>query len=359
MVVSGVNFDNLGDHDAAVALNGLSMWHRPRNEEVGPTKDYKLDLKYTNNILDGYPFLYRNPRTGRRAIICFCEKVGSTMWKAVILRALDPNYFRLMKQNDFGPHQADKNLRLPHFKEFYSAINDTSVPRFLLVRNPYTRALSGYLDKVASAPLNVSCPYSAGFNRSLGFEEFTTYLRTTYNTRGRVNDHFMPITSKCYHRGGMSFDFNLKVEHMAHWYEPFVRYLSLQSEVSSGWNFSSAWHRSNESCFYSAPGKTCDQMFSSSNSVGYSAASSSPGGGSPVAASEDPVSAALRRGRSTHDQHAEAKLQQYYSPHSATEISKFAHLDFSRFRYPLWDGVNPAAYLRNVSEVTPMYTPLQ
>ena len=32
---------------------------------------------------DGYPFLFVNNRTGKKAIICIPPKVGSTVWKQV------------------------------------------------------------------------------------------------------------------------------------------------------------------------------------------------------------------------------------------------------------------------------------
>ena len=48
---------------------------------------------------------------------------------------------------------------------------------------------------------------------------------------------------------------------MEQWYEPFFTLLGMVSSLQTGWNVSTWQLYSHQPCFYTPPGRRCDQMF--------------------------------------------------------------------------------------------------
>ena len=59
----------------------------------------------------------------------------------------------------------------------------------------------------------------------------------------------------------LEYDYYLKLEEMAGWYEPLVRVLEFDEATRSGWNESGPyWKGGRGECFYTPPGRSCDEM---------------------------------------------------------------------------------------------------
>ena len=193
-------------------------------------------------IYDGFPYLFHIPETGAKAIVCLCEKVGSTAWKATLIKALNAHYFSAsLSKPKSSSHQNVPNLPKYTAEDFKKFLNDSTIPRFMFVRNPFSRVISGWTDKTDQ-------DYYATFNRSMGFEKFVYHLRDNrFSLHREVNDHFYPLVNKCLQFGGITYDYFLKVEQMDYWYGPFIRKLKLEGVVSSGWEEYHAAHRGDSS----------------------------------------------------------------------------------------------------------------
>ena len=144
-------------------------------------------------------------------------------------------------------------------------------------------------------------------------------------------------------------------------YEPFMRMLSMDASVSSGWNHSTKWHTNKHhlDCFYLKTGcDHCDGMFT--EACGRS--SSAKADGSNLPASFHALDSLIKTQNDAH----ENKLKQLYAtiardPPSQTPaaakavrgarlaeerydrrladlISEAFAEDFKRYQYPLWDG---------------------
>jgi len=208
------------------------------------------------SLLDGFPYLYINPETKQKAIICFCEKVGSTSWKALLYKSFNESQFQSMNILKFDPHAAQyKNRFTPKTTKeiFEAAVKNKSIPRIMLVRNPYSRLLSGFLDKVNVTNAVQRRLFFKGFkDKSGAYASFVKYVRgvherdiePTNRKAPFLNDHYMLQSDKCFIPGGMRYDYILKVEHTAIWYPFLINLLGLQKVASSGWNFTNAWRRS-------------------------------------------------------------------------------------------------------------------
>ena len=51
-------------------------------------------------IIDGFPFLFKHPKTNMTAIVCLPEKIASTTWKSLFIKVenyLNPLYIHKLK----------------------------------------------------------------------------------------------------------------------------------------------------------------------------------------------------------------------------------------------------------------------
>lgn len=110
-----------------------------------------------------------------------------------------------------------------------------------------------------------------GFEPGGGFEAFLGNLTRLQPDQADI--HYRPMSRQCGMQCGtatatsrpgcVSYDYVLKTEHMARWYEPFARLLGLEETVQAGWNVSTKWWRGAPpgGCFYAPPGRSCAGMF--------------------------------------------------------------------------------------------------
>ena len=291
-----------------------------------------------DKMLDGCPFLFRNNRTGQRAIMCLNEKVGSTAWMLLMRRAMAPAegaVTDIMRRYPMGPYGAAAES----LSDFTRAAEDASVPRIMMVRNPYSRLLSAFTDKLQNGKSHTFSMRSRKFyayitqamnttrvNLLAGarskpaktFAGFTTALSGLSPIVLRLDGHFAPLALHC--GNPELFDYFLHVEDMADWYLPVVRALSLEPFASHGWNVSVAAAAYPEyarvgtfenDCFYTPHAKSCETFHRNSITRPSIPRASSPG------------------------QYADfAKLSSFFTPALADLVTKWAARDLSLFGYP-------------------------
>ena len=131
-------------------------------------------------VFDGFPYLYINPQTNQKAIICFCEKVGSTAWKTLLLKSFNDTNF-LSSSAHGGEYKNDSTPKITR-DVYEAALIDPDIPKLMFIRNPYSRLLSGYGDKVyniTDAYLRRS--YFKGFKaKDKNFANFVQYVKEVH-----------------------------------------------------------------------------------------------------------------------------------------------------------------------------------
>merc|ERR1719181_322973 len=291
----------------------------------GTAAHFRAALPCRPRMIDGKPFLFQSPaQPDHKAFVCLNEKVGSTTWKLALLRA--------------GPHTKFHNLTVsPHGAPAKPTCGkyskDVAVPRFMMVRNPYSRLLSGFMDKcvgTASDKLHVGL-LPSGFAGHVcasiddPVRAFPAFVAAVIDEDpDRLNGHFSLLSEHCHVDAG--YDYYLPTEQTVHWYEPFVAALDLGEAVRTGWDLSTQWWRNDGSkCFYHPPGLRCD--------------------GAPLGT----VRAGALSGDSFHATGSDARLGEFYTPELARAVSEWAKADLEEFGYPAWDGVDGAGYLRRIS----------
>eukprot|EP00510_Aplanochytrium_minuta_P005788 CAMPEP_0184014618 /NCGR_PEP_ID=MMETSP0954-20121128/5785_1 /TAXON_ID=627963 /ORGANISM="Aplanochytrium sp, Strain PBS07" /LENGTH=221 /DNA_ID=CAMNT_0026295171 /DNA_START=53 /DNA_END=715 /DNA_ORIENTATION=- len=101
------------------------------------------------NVGSVSPFLFRNPRTGKQAIICLVPKGGSTTFKQLFSKAMQLKSRRTKKSRGKRSSSPFVNAYSTFSAEdFNDAYRNPEVKRFIIVRDPYVRFLSAYRDKI-------------------------------------------------------------------------------------------------------------------------------------------------------------------------------------------------------------------
>lgn len=106
------------------------------------------------------------------------------------------------------------------------------------VRNPYTRLLSGFLEKLSGGKWhhrNVVAHGGPYESTPEGFESFVERLVYMRDHGIAVNNHFAPLAERCGIDSGMQYDLYLRVEEIDMWYAEVVDFLGLREAVKSGW----------------------------------------------------------------------------------------------------------------------------
>ena len=210
-----------------------------------------------------------------------------------------------------SPHSAPA---IPGCHNYTSANNF----RFMVVRNPYSRLLSGYLDKCILqgnlCPVDVSL---ARKNPVSGFAQLVAHIRSGAN----LNSHFTLLTQHCGIQDG--YDYYLPTEQMDLWYSPFSNLTGLTQALRFGWNMTTHWWSGKSECFYQVRGHDCDGH------------------------SSDGVLGGV--GHSFHASSADSQLDVFFNPSLARAVTNWAEPDLAEFGYRPWGGVNGLAYLRSIS----------
>jgi len=223
---------------------------------------------------------------GVTSVLCLIEKAGSTTWNALL--------------------EHDRHI----MPQIGGALSTATPPVVTLVRNPYARFLSAFLDKAARHKRGIT------FNGT--FAEFAVNLAgcdpdIRDGTCPRRDVHFTPQLKHCYLSDGFRYDLVLRIEEMPMWYEAVMAMLGLRTAAQS---FTSGGA---DACFYAPPNVTCDDLFRTSKPRTYSGAS-----------------------KVHADSHAtfanDVVLREYTAP-AARAANVLFGSDVVTFGYTKWDGV--------------------
>jgi hypothetical protein len=304
---------------------------------------------------DGFPFLFksRNNTHPKKAFICFYPKGGSTQLKFLFRYAMSVNNRTLQSFLNESPHSqlyvgGGNN-------EFRAQLRSMTVPRFLIVRNPYIRFLSAYIEKIEHCKDHAFAP--PGYKIGEPFEKFIVETIKHQNGFNRkrwadFNNHFTLMSNLCGMNASMTYDYYLPLEQMDYWYEPLIRYLGIESYTKVGWNTSSEEYEGDphSPCFYHTKGKTCEEMFvmGNNNSI---VISSSTHHDNNVNTLYTYNAMNIAKSHTKHITNSTSQLSKYYNDtHLLNELTEWMLPDLRQFNYPIWDGKNAKEYVKNLEQ---------
>ncbi len=288
-------------------------------------------------IPNGKPFLVLGPG-GRRAFVCVQEKVGSTMWR----KAFTSLQTGLKPSDVVRPHSLHEWTP----DEIRSALRDPTVPRAMLVRNPYTRFMSAYLDKIRG-DFDRWTEIIPGLTPTMreSAEAFSAHVETLRNV---TEAHFALQTAHCALPDGMHFDYFLKIEEMEQWYVDFVSLLNMQRPMRCCWDFYG------QKCFFKLPGKTCDQTLPpqappASNPTALPSRMRRVARDGPTPRRAQPPRGAIRekgvRFATDHSVGTSVRMRYFYTKRAAATIARYYARDFAMFGYDdSYEDLCPGCY---------------
>jgi len=264
----------------------------------------------------GYAFAFTTTG-GVEMNVCLLEKAGSSEW----LQLLEAD--RLVAKGK-GPGKVGHTTKT-------AKKTDTPPPSFVIVRNPYTRFLSAYLDKVVQQMRGTS--YNGNFESFAVQVCLGKLARLTGEKCKRCSkdlesilhdDHTAPQIEGCGLAEGSVYDLVLRIEEQPLWYEALITMVGLQKTVQMiertvpGREPQLSNNASN--CFYRPPGTECTDLFKSAKPKIYEGGRSS------------------NTQQDKHSKGADEQLAEHYTPLAARAVTALFASDFVRFNYPKWDG---------------------
>ncbi|XP_046558784.1 carbohydrate sulfotransferase 13-like [Haliotis rubra] len=167
-------------------------------------KIYDTTCSKTGTLNHGVVMPTHDRKDGRKTYIqhnvtmCFVEKAGSMFWS---------RYFNAFEQSIVGNHRTSVETHQLSQKEYDKTV------KIVFVRNPYSRLLSGYVDKIFSTNpdymrimgrhiiqdirfkgqkrANIQCGVDATF------AEFVDYILYQHEHNQSINNHFRPAHHRC------------------------------------------------------------------------------------------------------------------------------------------------------------------
>eukprot|EP00873_Tetraselmis_striata_P006959 jgi/Tetstr1/427223/TSEL_017411.t1 len=199
------------DPTAYPALSAASSWVTNRDAGVNDSLPWHLPQDYMFAMKDGFPFIFPAP-SNRDMLICIPQKLGSTRWNTMFRQVYDPE---VSVGRRGGVHGAPAPWTL---LEEYSSIDklvakmrDPATLRFIWVRNPYTRLLSAFLDKICGK--HVKRFAGTVYPQTCDAAGFLNLLRVLNSMadRGEVVHRLFALQKyKCGLPAGMQYDYFLK-----------------------------------------------------------------------------------------------------------------------------------------------------
>lgn len=216
---------------------------------------------------------------------------------------------------------------------------DSAVPKFIIGRHPYTRVLSGFLDKMTwtqshgkdwhtlqHVNLQLGREEAELFDATQdGFRDFLIMLSKLVLAGTPANEHFEPMVNVC-DVASVRYHYFLRLEDMPTWFPCLRAGLKIGRFSDTGWDHSRKFHSDwyseyNEKCWWSPKGMSCPVYAEMSQSLLQ---------GSISEITVDTV------GGHEHDIHAtsaDAKWRDFYTQELADMVYQMYKTDFDLFGY--------------------------
>jgi len=175
---------------------------------------------------------------------CIPTKCGSAMWSSLMIRYTTGKLPRHFPEPWLGT-----DLRINGF-DHHKLLNNRVNKTIFISRHPFSRFLSGYLDKAATFDRRAKFYFEGRWNATPeSFRTFVTKFSETYPNIGNhfAKLHFLPIDHyyECANRSSVHY----KLEHMSEWYPSFVQKYNMVSAVNDPhWEGGCWWRRTNSTC---------------------------------------------------------------------------------------------------------------
>lgn len=253
------------------------------------------------------------------------QLAGTPRWKTLFHRAWKP------RTPAGGSHTRPTPwTRWPNLdsrEKVLAKVHDPGSMRFMWLRNPYSRLLSAFLEKICSGkwrgvfggPFSCTPP------------EFGRYIRALLSRADRgayIDPHFTLQVDHCGLGRGVEYDYYLKVEESNEWYPEFMALAGLAGAAKHGWGRLGA-----PDCFMELPGLSCEETDAYIRSLGqgtrqraeHRATVQAPGG----------LPGWMQTKTTGHAMGADAQLREFFATQEIIDLAtEYVQRDLEAFGYP-------------------------
>eukprot|EP01023_Acetabularia_acetabulum_P067047 TRINITY_DN916_c0_g1_i4.p1 TRINITY_DN916_c0_g1~~TRINITY_DN916_c0_g1_i4.p1 ORF type:complete len:351 (-),score=39.70 TRINITY_DN916_c0_g1_i4:439-1491(-) len=222
---------------------------------------YRSQVLFIPRISEKRPYIYHinGKKPNQEFIICTTPKSGNTRVKMMLQKIQDQSSRRtIYRFRQYHP------LAWKTPQEINKLLQNSSIPRFIIARDPYIRVISMYNDKIAQkadVPEKLHNRFFQGLHvnpkqkKNMTFDEFVELLYhrnfgNNVHLEHPVDRHFQAQSTLCALDLGLSYNYVLKLENMNDWYDCFVRDVNVREEVMHG-------YPEQDDCFFSSPMFPC------------------------------------------------------------------------------------------------------
>ncbi len=244
---------------------------------------------------------------GLRPLLCVPQKNGNKQFGGFVFAAWN-------RKPAISGYAVDNDMR--HWE--HHSINSEETHVYFVARNPYTRILSMYLQKVVNACISdgqKGCDTHGwhGIKPEISFEGFVEEIELKLTRHGNlcgISHHLCQQVETCITPTLSAQEVTvIRVEEQSCWFPCLVKQIGIQSSLlSNGWE-----QFSGQACYYSATGDCKDML-----------------------RSIDPNKVGVTTGN-VHATGASNKLGEHYNRKTAETISRLYADDFRILGYPLWN----------------------
>mmetsp|Transcript_26421 Transcript_26421/g.66426 ORF Transcript_26421/g.66426 Transcript_26421/m.66426 type:complete len:381 (+) Transcript_26421:414-1556(+) len=335
------------DPESYPALSAASSWVMNREIGVNESMPWEHPGKYLTTG-DGWPYIFPTPNH-RDILICIPQKLGSTRWNAMFRRVYAPAT-PVSSGSVHGRVAPWTTLEgYGEIEQLMDKMQDPATLRFMWVRNPYTRLVSAFLDKICGRPKRwLARIKELGGGKLLtcdaaGFLKLLQSLNSMADRGEHMKSLFALQKDRCGLPYGMQYDYFLKVEHEAEWYPEFVSMTGLADVARHGWA-EGASKLGVPECFMELPGLTCKETDEYIRSLGagprlppkQTGRNHVAAGGllNPMSAQSAEVKKAL------HATGSAARMKELYATQEAVDLAtRYLRPDLEAFGYPVMEAV--------------------
>eukprot|EP01025_Chloroclados_australasicus_P052284 TRINITY_DN6089_c0_g1_i1.p1 TRINITY_DN6089_c0_g1~~TRINITY_DN6089_c0_g1_i1.p1 ORF type:complete len:367 (+),score=26.08 TRINITY_DN6089_c0_g1_i1:824-1924(+) len=194
--------------------------------------------------------LYMNgSKDNQEFILCISPKAGITRMLQLLYKIEHQDY-----DGKMGSYLYRESLYHPlsrmHTEKVRNLLNNEQIPRFLLVRNPFVRAVSMFQEKIVKVK-HMREEFFGSNRTEATFQNFVERLYAKkFDPYPDLDKHFISQSQFCKLPMGMSYNYILKMENINLWFDCFVKRVNVQDEVRTGWP-------GQDECFLPTPMHPC------------------------------------------------------------------------------------------------------
>eukprot|EP01023_Acetabularia_acetabulum_P007713 TRINITY_DN1338_c0_g1_i1.p1 TRINITY_DN1338_c0_g1~~TRINITY_DN1338_c0_g1_i1.p1 ORF type:complete len:342 (-),score=19.13 TRINITY_DN1338_c0_g1_i1:2080-3105(-) len=230
------------------------------NAAIFNSRNNKRNRAFGNeefNSIHSRVFFINGSKPRQQFILSFALKGGTTRTSQMIEKLINDQFKGVFEPWIYKDVWFRSSLTNFYEETVEKILTDPAIPRIVIVRDPYTRFLSAYNDKIRKQ--NVNDELGFDIHNRASFDEFVERIYSIRKQKNRgvtagnygLNAHFAQQVESSMVSFGMRYNYVLKLEEIGNWFSCFMDLVNIREEMMHGWP-------GDDQCFLSTPAAPCN-----------------------------------------------------------------------------------------------------